>query len=256
MDNLGICTYGLIPIRALPSEAAEQTSQLIFGEAYEIHETIGRWTLIRTLFDNYEGWVDFKLPQAQSPDFMRQWLDSPSVISPTPLAFVHRHGDLQPMPVTGGSEFHLVSNASFQIGSKVYDFISDIKSARQPSDAVDAALQFYGAPYLWGGRTFFGIDCSGLSQIAYKICGKALPRDASQQVHLGTEVPVSQAQRNDLAFFQKPDGRICHVGLCMGDGKILHSSGSVRIDNLDSEGIYNEERQKYTHKLLCIKHLD
>lgn len=256
MAHLGICTYPLIPIRDLPSEAAEQTSQLIFGEAYEILETIDRWTRIRTLFDNYLGWVDFKLPHTLPPEFMSQWLNATPTISTSPISHILRHGDPRPMPITGGSEFRLISDNSFLIGDTLFSLTPDTLSPTLPADPIDAALQFFGSPYLWGGRSLFGIDCSGLTQIAHKICGRPIPRDASQQVHLGHEVSLAQAARNDLAFFQKDDGRICHVGLYMGDNHILHSSGSVRIDSLDSYGIYNNERQTYTHKLLCLKHLD
>lgn len=123
------------------------------------------------------------------------------------------------------------------------------------SAAMLAERLFLDTPYLWGGRSTGGIDCSGLTQVCFKAMDVWLPRDASQQATCGVEVCACDLQCDDLAFFANDAGRIVHVGICRGDGTIIHSSGCVRIDTLDARGIFNRQTDCYTHRLAFVRRM-
>ncbi len=262
---LTICTYPVIPVRSEPSECAEMVTQILFGEAYEVLKIEGRWAEVSICDYVYTGWIDYKLIGNLSEAEVTRWLSAEPVVVPPPFLRVRRDDDpalilLTPGSVIRGAVFGQglmpTIDSTFMLGGHAYGFDAyTFSSCGEITDPVECATMLWGAPYLWGGRSVLGIDCSGLVQTAYKICGTQLPRDASQMIELGTMVENVPPQRNDLAFFVNDSGRICHVGLCMGDGRIIHSSGSVRIDRLDSNGIFNAERDMYTHKLLCVKRL-
>ena len=131
---------------------------------------------------------------------------------------------------------------------------ANMSAGSEESPASVAESTYLGAPYLWGGRTIMGIDCSGLTQVCFRACGKRLLRDTSQQATQGEMIPdLQQARRDDLCFFSNETGRIIHVGIYMGRGRIIHSSGQVRIDSLTYEGIINNDTQQLTHRLHSIR---
>jgi cell wall-associated NlpC family hydrolase len=123
-----------------------------------------------------------------------------------------------------------------------------------PESLKEKALQYLDTPYLWGGKTACGIDCSGFSQQVYKSFGIRLPRDSYQQAEMGEVVGfLVEATCGDLAFFDNDEGRITHVGIMLNNHEIIHSSGKVRIDKIDHQGIINAETGVRTHKLRIIK---
>lgn len=230
----GFCNVSVAPVRAEKSDRSEMVTQLLYGETLEVLETDDNWTKIKIQYDSYEGWMDSKqISNSVLP--ARGFVVNPYQDTETP------EGDL------------LLS-----LGSEIPD--GKLKELSRNS-VRNLALQFLNVPYLWGGRSFFGIDCSGLAQIIYKVHGVKIPRDASQQALLGKDVTFTEEARpGDLAFFGKlkpneeeDEIKITHVGLVLEHGQIIHAHGKVRIDQLDSVGIFNRDENRHTHKLRFIK---
>lgn len=248
----GICNLGNIPLRAEASDRSEIVSQVLFGEQFEILERQQQWAKIRLQYDAYEGWVDSKQYQEISSDLYQQLSREAIVLNADLVEYVTGPNNfLMPIPL-GASVSYLRHE---EINTQQLDFeglrISGVKPKNQ---LIPTAFQYLNAPYLWGGKTPFGIDCSGLVQMVYKLNGYQLPRDASQQALIGEALSfIEESEPGDLAFFDNEEGRIIHVGLIMEDNYIIHASGKVRVDRLDHLGIFNAETRKHTHKLRVIK---
>lgn len=258
MNNPAVCQLSVVPIRAAASDKEEIVTQLLFGELVDIIEvstTKNNWCQVRCDWDGYEGWMDIRqlkcIPMEQVEVYRAEYahcLDLCSTLTNS------NHF----LPVLMGSTLPLYDGVNLHIGDRHYTFGG--QAARRGTLEVTSdmiikmARRYLYAPYLWGGRSPFGIDCSGFTQIVFKMVGLRLRRDASQQVEQGRLVDfIEQAQAADLAFFENDKGRIIHVGIVMEGGFIIHAAGQVRIDKLDHYGIYNEERGIYSHKLRIIK---
>jgi hypothetical protein len=248
----GICNLSIIPLRMEPSDKSEIVSQVLFGEHFQILEVSKQWSKIKLQFDDYEGWVDSKQYQVISESSYNQLCEEVIVLNSDLIEYVTGPNNFL-MPIPLGSSLSFLNFNEINVNN--YDFegmkISGIKTK---ANIVNTSFMYLNSPYLWGGKTPFGIDCSGFSQMVYKLNGYKLLRDASQQALQGEALSfIEESEPGDLAFFDNEEGKIIHVGIIMKDNYIIHASGKVRIDRLDHLGIYNAEVNKHTHKLRVIK---
>ncbi|MBK1898176.1 C40 family peptidase [Chryseobacterium paridis] len=236
--NKGICIVTVAPVRAENSDKAEIVTEILFGESADILEVEKNWTKIKMHYDGYEGWMDTKQIKPVSDE------------------------DLAKRKVTLITEdFSSVltndGKTLLSIGSEVeFPAVASRRSHDIRESIALTAKEFLNVPYLWGGKSFFAVDCSGFTQLVYKIHDIKLPRDTYQQAEIGEPLTfVEESQPGDLAFFENPEGKIIHVGIMLENQKIIHASGKVRIDTLDSTGIFNKEMNSHTHKLRVIKNV-
>ncbi|WP_312173816.1 C40 family peptidase [Chryseobacterium sp.] len=234
--NKGICIVTVAPVRAENSDKAEIVTEILFGESADILEVNKNWTRIKMHYDNYEGWMDTK----QLKTVTDEELAARKVTIVTE--------DFASVMMNDGKTL-------LSMGSEVeFPVVASRRSHNMRESIALTAKEFLNVPYLWGGKSFFAVDCSGFTQLVYKVHNIKLPRDTSQQVDVGESLTfVEESQPGDLAFFENPEGKIIHVGIMLDNQKIIHASGKVRIDTLDSTGIFNKEMNKHTHKLRVIK---
>jgi hypothetical protein len=227
-------------------------SQVLFGEHFEILEQFKQWSKIKMQFDDYEGWVDSKQYQIISESVFHQLSEDVIVLSADLLEYIMGPNNLL-LPVPLGSSLSFLNHND--INTSNFNFEGTKISGTKPKNCIlNIAFMYLNAPYLWGGKTPFGIDCSGFTQMVYKLNGYKLLRDASQQSKQGEALSfIEESEPGDLAFFDNEEGNIIHVGIMMEDNYIIHASGKVRIDRLDHLGIFNAEVNKHTHKLRVIK---
>ena len=251
----GICLLSHIPCRKEPSDKSEMVSQLLFGERYEVLEELEKWTKIKHATDGYESYICIKQTyRIDQAEYLRLG-NEPNPICTELVQVVAENGNL--FPIVMGSILPGIEEDVMEIDGRFFSYSGGLNQVGTPANKaqiIEDAFMYLGAPYLWGGRSPFGIDCSGFTQVVYGMNGVQLPRDASQQVELGNNYSfVEEAEAGDLAFFDNEEGHIVHVGIMLPEGRIIHASGKVRIDKLDHYGIFNEETGKYTHQLRIIK---
>lgn len=254
-----ICPLSQVPVRFEPSDRSEMVTQILFGETFSILEERGNWLLIRMHLDNYEGWIDRKQSLHITDEFMEKANNGSTHIITDKTAECYSKEDSTFLILGKGCQLPLFSGNIFHLGNKAYTTISKSKiipSKFSVSKITGTAMDYLNVPYLWGGRSIMGVDCSGLVQMVYHMCGLDLPRDSAQQALNGKTIDfVDEVRPGDLAFFDNPSGEIIHVGIILGPGKILHASGQVKIDNIDHNGIFSIDQGAYTHSLRIIKRL-
>jgi len=246
----GCCHLSIVPVRAIDNNRAEMVTQLLFGDVFEITDRVSDWVKIKIAFDDYEGWIDAKQYLPITPEQYTA-LKEKELNCATDLVeyVVDKDKHLTTVLIGSSVEGTSILNYSFDAT------ISDGMVKREK--IVPTALLYLNAPYLWGGKTPFGIDCSGFVQMVYKTCGLKLQRDAYQQASQGITLSfLEEAQPGDLAFFDDKEGKITHVGIIAENNTIVHAHGKVRLDKIDYTGIYNNEIKDYSHRLRLIKHIE
>lgn len=226
------------PVREVAEEQAEMVTQILYGESMDVLESGKYWSKIKMHFDGYEGWVDSRqIRPISEQDLTTRKV---SIITENFQTVIMKQG-----------------RTLLSMGSEVeFPTVVSRRSHDLRESILLTAQELLNIPYLWGGRSFFGVDCSGFVHLVYKINGIKMPRDSYQQAEIGTPLTfVEESQPGDLAFFENKDGRIIHVGIMMENQKIIHASGKVRIDTLDSQGIFNKEINEHSHKLRFVRNV-
>lgn len=244
------CKASIAPVRAEASDRSELVTQLLFGELVEIDEIKDNWLKIRSFMDGYEGWIDSKQIHDLREKEVSRWLDG-LVVEHSEYRIIE--GPEGKQTLTKGFFRPGDSEETFSIGKSTYRFLNE--EDEFPRSLIDFAKGYLNAPYLWGGKTMFGIDCSGFMQQIHRVFNYQLPRDASQQVELGQEIEFQDREAGDLAFFISDSGNIHHVGLLVNKDEIIHAHGYVRMDDFSAKGITRKIDEVHSHQLHSIKRL-
>ena len=254
----GICHLSVVPCRLEPSDSSEMVTQMLFGEVLKIYEEKrAGWRKIKTAFDDYDCWIDDKqYIEINETEFER--LNTSPITVCSEMANIITNIDNNDLtPILLGSSLPSFKENQIRFNKFIYQFDGQTFDTSQEiakSNLAENAMMYLNAPYLWGGRSPFGIDCSGFTQVIYKLNGFKLPRDASQQAEIGETLSfIEESKSGDLAFFDNEEGKIIHVGIMLENNNIIHASGKIRIDKIDHQGIFNSETNSYSHRLRLIK---
>jgi len=246
-----ICVVAAAPVRKEPNHRSEMVNQLLFGETMQVLEEKDEWFKIKSTYDDYEGWLTYHLITSVDKQVVesQQYFIASLLTNPVTLPDQLINA---PMPsiLTGLDE------ETRLLWDTKYKYHGTYRDMRKPFDSEllkKTIQQWINTPYLWGGKTFMGVDCSGFVQTVYKLLGIKLKRDAWQQAEQGDAVNLETSKQGDLAFFHNENGRVIHVGIVLENNQIVHASGKVRIDKLDEKGITNSETGKRTHQLHSMR---
>jgi len=254
--EFGICNLNSVAIRKEPVDTSEMVSQILFGEIFKIIDSENQWIKIILDFDQYEGWVPVNQVLGIDEDTYQEVKSNNFNYSNELVTFISdQNNGLQTISV--GASLPFFKNNTFKLAENAFDFDGmTISGKSNKSNLVNTAHMYLNAPFLWGGKTPFGLDCSGFTQMVYKINGYSLLRDANQQASQGEVLSfIEESDPGDLAFFDNEEGEISHVGIILANNHIIHCHGKVRIDRLDQSGIYNVNTKRHTHKLRVMKQI-
>lgn len=256
----GICGLSLIPMRSEASDRSEMVNQVLFGEIFEIVQAQKKWSYVRLRHDGYEGWLDNKQITPLESKFAEEHLQKEIPVVGEMIEMISHHTKSEYFPIYLGSLLpgYNAQSKELLINEEKYEYSGPLCSRSASSREIleEMAHWYLHTPYLWGGRSICGIDCSGYTQMVYRLAGHSIPRDSPEQVQQGLTLSfIDEAEPGDLAFFDNEEGDIVHVGIILRNNYILHASGKVRLDRIDQQGIFNRELNTHTHKLRVIKKL-
>ena len=225
----GICILGTIPLRNEANDQSEIVSQVLFGQHFKILEIKPKWIKIKLATDNYEGWICAKqYEEITYEDYDNLCINDFPLVGSI-FTRIQKLNSKESIPISMGATLPFFNNGIVKIRKLKFKFSGDIAS-KNTSDLIKYALKLINAPYLWGGKSILGIDCSGFTQLVFSLCGIYLPRDAYQQAKMGESININNIYPADLVFFEN-NNKIDHVGIALGNNKIIHASGKVRVDN-------------------------
>lgn len=255
----GICPLSVVPCRIEPSDRSEMVTQLLFGECFEILETTEKWIRIKNAYDEYESWIGSKQFHPLPAEYYKRLYAAPTLHASDLVQVITQESTQLSFPILLGSTLPFYDGNKVELGKENYLYDGSVSFPPKKvsrASILEYAYLYLHAPYHWGGRSPFGIDCSGFTQMVYMLNGIHLLRDACQQAEMGHTLSfVEEAIPGDLAFFDNDEGKIIHVGIVLPDQQIIHASGRVRVDKLDHHGIYNKETGSYTHHLRILKQI-
>lgn len=252
----GICLISLVPMRAYAEESSEQVNQLLFGDLVQVLEKKDKWLLVQLLSDHYQGWVSAGSVRLMGEEELQRIQQCTLWVSHDLVQVLENKTRNTSFLLTAGSSMYGCYENSFELMGDTWHYKGEMVQVDgfMPDTLVNHALLFLNSPYMWGGRSALGLDCSGFTQLVFKMAGKRIHRDASQQATQGEMIDlIHEARPGDLLFFDNEEGEVIHTGILIDDDQVVHAHHWVRVDKVDHYGIFNTQTGKYSHKLRLIK---